>query len=473
MDSIGEPGGDAVSAYRDHLKRVLQGDKGAYGKVMAQFRDMALSLAVARTGDRFLAEDAVQEAFLGAFIKLPLLRDLDAFPGWFKTILLRHCDRIRLCHRRALPSAWDGDIPSMPGESPDPSQVYARNEDAVLIRRILGALPGVAREACIQHYVHGRSCAEIAAADNVPRGTVKRRLHDARRRILAELAWQRGDSVRLGCLPISDHLLGFVAHHRHDRASCDLALTRFLSWDGLVRALEDGQLDAAFVMAPLAMSLRNRGVPLRYVLDGHHDGSAVTLSTRDSRPCIATGATMALPHCISTHGLLLHSLLGGAPGSPGEARDPATRFISPSYIIGSLARREIDGFLCSEPWNTKSVVQGQGRIVARSRDLAPGHICCVLVVVQKFMDERPELLERLLSELTAAGEFIESHPDEAARIQARYTGVDRDVAEHVLRRGYITFSDLAPDRGRAEQVMALALDAGVLERACDLDAFMG
>ncbi len=456
-----------MSAYRPHIERVLAGNKNAFAEIVAMFKDMALAVANARLGDSALAEDAVQEAFLAAFIKLPLLRDPDAFPGWFRTILLRHCDRIRARHERAMPSTEVNDAVRA-GDDADPCRLYTRHLDRLLVRRILETLPGVAREACIQRYVHGRPYDDIAKLLNVSAGTVKRRLHDAKQRILAEFGARRGRSVRLGYLPISDHLSAMVAHQMHDRSDYDLHLTRFLSWSSLVRALRGEMLDAAFVMAPLAMALRNQGLPILYVLDGHHDGSAVTVRQGGEGPDIGEGATMALPHCISTHRLLLQAILGGAGSQP----DPATRYISPSYVISSLSKREIDGFFCSEPWHTKSEVQGEGRVLARSGEVAPGHICCVLVVREGFARSRPGLTHRLVSALAAAGEYIRNHPAESADIQARYTGVDRDVAEHVLRQGYVTFTDLFPDLERARQVMDLALQAGVLTLPCDLESFM-
>ena len=456
-----------VSAYRPHIERVLAGNKNAFAEIVAMFNDMAHSVANARLGDAALAEDAVQEAFLAAFIKLPLLRDPDAFPGWFRTILIRHCDRIRARHERAVPSR-DEDAAVQAWDDADPCRLYTRQLDRLVVRRILETLPGVAREACIQRYVHGRPYDDIARLLNVPEGTVKRRLHDAKQRIMAEFGVRRGRSVRLGYLPISDHLLAMVAHQMHDRADYDLHLTRFLSWASLVRALRGELLDAAFVMVPLAMALRNQGLPILYVLDGHHDGSAVTVRQGGERPDIGEGSTMALPHCISTHRLLLQAILGG----PGAQPDPATRYISPSYVISSLSKHEIDGFLCSEPWHTKSEAQGEGRVLARSGEVVPGHICCVLVVREGFARSRPDLTRRFVSALAAAGEYIRGHPAESADIQARYTGVDREVAEHVLRKGYITFTDLAPDRGRAVQVMDLALKAGILTLPCDLNSFM-
>ncbi|MBU1000970.1 MAG: sigma-70 family RNA polymerase sigma factor [Proteobacteria bacterium] len=461
-----------MDSYRDHIQKVLAGNKNTFGEIMLMFKDMAMALATAQLHDRSLAEDAVQEAFLAAFIKLPMLQDHDAFPGWFRTILLRHCKRIRTRQEGLLPfSVEAADIPA--GDGTDPFHLYTCHLDQLMIRRILAALPGVAREACILRFVHGHSYKDITNQLQLPKGTIKRRIHDARNRIIAEFGARNGRSVRLGYLPISDHLLGMVTHHRHDKATYDLHLSKFLSWGRLVKALTGGLLEAAFIMAPLAMCLHNQGLPIRYVLDGHHDGSAVTVRKGVATRHIGMGSTMALPHSISTHSLLLRALLGGdSPSDKQGTSDLTTRFISPSYVIGSLARHEIDGFFCSEPWNTTSVAQGEGRILARSGDLSPGHVCCVVVITEHFMRNQPDLLRQFLADLEDARAYIRLNSAGAADIQARYTGVDRDIAEHILNKGYITFSDLTPDRGRAEQVMGLALAAGALKRPCNLDAFM-
>jgi hypothetical protein len=61
---------------------------------------------------------------------------------------------------------------------------------------------------------------------------------------------------------------------------------------------------------------------------------------------------------------------------------------------------------------------------------------------------------------------------ESAAIQSRYTGVDRDAAAFVLTRGFVTFHDLDPDRGRVIQVMNMAQSAGMLDRPCDLRALL-
>jgi len=55
---------------------------------------MAFACAYALVGDAYLAEDIAQEAFITAWQKLSQLREIEAFPGWFKRIVLTHCNRL-------------------------------------------------------------------------------------------------------------------------------------------------------------------------------------------------------------------------------------------------------------------------------------------------------------------------------------------------------------------------------------------
>ncbi len=69
------------------------GDTGAFAEVVRRFEGMAQRLGMAMLGERSRAEDAAQEAFLDAYISLGSLREPAAFPGWFRRIVLKHCDR--------------------------------------------------------------------------------------------------------------------------------------------------------------------------------------------------------------------------------------------------------------------------------------------------------------------------------------------------------------------------------------------
>ena len=77
------------------LARCAEGDQSAVAVLVRRFRSYAMDLAVHMLDDRHLAEDAVQEAFLTALMRLEDLRTPAAFPGWLRQIVRTRATRIR------------------------------------------------------------------------------------------------------------------------------------------------------------------------------------------------------------------------------------------------------------------------------------------------------------------------------------------------------------------------------------------
>ena len=114
-------------------------------------------------------EDAVQEALLKAWAKLPDLREARYFETWLTRILINQC-RTFYRRRPKAESALTEDIPGP--EPPDPALWEA-----------LQALPTKTRAAVELHYIEGYGVRECAKLLGVPEGTVKWRLHQGRNRL--------------------------------------------------------------------------------------------------------------------------------------------------------------------------------------------------------------------------------------------------------------------------------------------------
>lgn len=89
-------------------------DQEAFSGLVLRFQDMAHATAYAILGDHSLAEDAAQEAFVTAWLKLRNLREPDAFPGWFRQIVIRECSRTLRRTESAVPLDQAGLIPGDP-----------------------------------------------------------------------------------------------------------------------------------------------------------------------------------------------------------------------------------------------------------------------------------------------------------------------------------------------------------------------
>src|SRR5437870_13809228 len=76
------------------IHNASKGDADAYEVIVRRFQDMAVGYGYSILRDFQLAEDAAQEAFLEAYRNLDKLREPAAFPGWFRRIVFKQCDRI-------------------------------------------------------------------------------------------------------------------------------------------------------------------------------------------------------------------------------------------------------------------------------------------------------------------------------------------------------------------------------------------
>lgn len=446
------------------VQQALAGERTAWERIVERLYPWALSLAKRRLPRGVPPEDAVQEAFLTAYAKLPDLREHAALPAWIASIICSHCKR--LTHDRPPEQSFDqlaeaGLLPLALGPGPEDALVAMQLFDA--FDAALEILPSALREVCRLHYRRGLSVPEVAAACALPEGTVKKRLFTARPRLQELLARFRSPGLfRVGYMPISDHLLAMCAERLNQGRGLPLLSRRYLSWSALAAALERGRLDAAFVMAPLALGLRHVGIPLCYILDGHHDGSALCVSTSPVRH-----RCLALPGERSTHAVLLPRIAQELP----QLDCLPTTVVNPSALPNSLRHNEIGGFLCAEPWSAKCASLGLGERLMRSADILPGHLCCILAVRQEFAARRGDELTAYVRLLLRARDRVRRDLGFAAATQALYTGIEPGLARRVLEEGAVSFDDLCPDQGRMDAFARMARDAGVLPPECSAEGF--
>ena len=170
---------------RQLVVHAQSGDVAAFERLVRRFQDMAVGCAYARLRDFGLAEDAAQEAFIETYRKLADLRKPEAFPGWFRTTVLKFCDRITRRKRVPVVSLEDGMAVASSGPRPDETLARAEIHEAVL--EAVRALPGPQRMATSLFYINGYSQDEIAQFLEVPLTTVQKRLHDSRLKMKARM----------------------------------------------------------------------------------------------------------------------------------------------------------------------------------------------------------------------------------------------------------------------------------------------
>lgn len=174
--------------------RARDGDADAFGAVVRRFQDMAVGYSYSLIGNLHLAEDAAQEAFLEAYLCLPGLREPAAFPGWFRRIVFKQCDRLTRGKRGVFHPLQTVQEQSSPLQ--DQVAAMEAREMKDQIWAAIDALPEHEREAVMLFYIGGNSQQEMSEFLDVPITTIKKRLFSARRRLREMLIDVVADTLR-------------------------------------------------------------------------------------------------------------------------------------------------------------------------------------------------------------------------------------------------------------------------------------
>ncbi|MFT4200024.1 RNA polymerase sigma factor SigE [Gordonia sp. (in: high G+C Gram-positive bacteria)] len=159
----------------------------SWDELVAEHADRVYRLAYRLSGNQHDAEDLTQETFIRVFRSLSSYQP-GTFEGWLHRIttnlfldMVRRRSKIRM---EALPEDYD----RVPGDTPDPQQIFAdANLDPVL-QAALDQLPPEFRAAVVLCDIEGLSYEEIAATLDVKMGTVRSRIHRGRQSIRDYLA---------------------------------------------------------------------------------------------------------------------------------------------------------------------------------------------------------------------------------------------------------------------------------------------
>jgi RNA polymerase sigma-70 factor (ECF subfamily) len=190
-DSPSQPpqGVARIAGEADLVARTLSGERAAFGVLVERYAPQARRVARAVLGDPDEADDAAQDGFLSALVKLGQYDARRPFGPWLMRIVANAAtDRRR---RRQVRRVEQLD-PGLVGGGPRPDTEAVRSELGERLRAALAELPPRRRTAVVLFDVEGYSHAEIAEMLGIPEGTVRSEVFHARRRLRALLADWKG-----------------------------------------------------------------------------------------------------------------------------------------------------------------------------------------------------------------------------------------------------------------------------------------
>ncbi len=164
------------------VQRAMAGDRDAFGSLAASHVDRCYGLAYRILRDPHRAQDATQQAMLGAWRDLRTLRDPERFDAWLHRLVVNACYAEARGERR-----WVARVRVISSDPPIDPDVARSVVDRDELEGAFRKLSPEQRAVVVLHHHLGYPLTEIAATLGIPEGTARSRLHYAVRQLRTAL----------------------------------------------------------------------------------------------------------------------------------------------------------------------------------------------------------------------------------------------------------------------------------------------
>ena len=320
-------------------------------------------------------------------------------------------------------------------------------------------------------------------------------------------------------IPLADHYAALVAYERYrdEMKHADFQIEKMKNWDLLRAYFQSGEVDMAFVMSPLAMSMYQEKPHFKWIGLMHRDGNALAINDliyerlelasqrKDRKPnkqvAEAIGKIhqengksilIGMPHLLSTHTVVLYRYLKEHGLKLTLVEDPSAEVRavavppskSPSFIKSKSNRAEAAAFEQSLPWADVVETGGYGHVAWYSKDVMPweyGHVECIALATDKSINKKQEAIKEIMFFIHRAGADIENArklggeplEDIVDIIRKHIPDHNREaiIASLDPHLRVINYQNLNIDKEGLQQIMDFAVEGGILKKPIDIDVF--
>lgn len=161
------------------VNQLKQGSTEAFDQLYSKYSRLALRTAYLITGNVTDSEDIVQEAFVKCFLYSHSIREESSFKSWLLRILARTAWNYSKKQKSEIPDEHIQEMAERGTESV--LDIIVQEEKSVQLMQAVERLSKKQRTVVVLYYFNGLTTREIASIQGCMEGTVKSRLHTARR----------------------------------------------------------------------------------------------------------------------------------------------------------------------------------------------------------------------------------------------------------------------------------------------------
>jgi len=272
--------------------------------------------------------------------------------------------------------------------------------------------------------------------------------------------------LRMGYMPVITNLAAPILDHVSRQGDgIYFQAVKFTSFAEMAEALRNNSIQAAFIIAPLAVVLHQQKEGVKVVLIGNRNESTL-VARKDlhaGRLEDLVGSTIAVPMRYSGHNLWLRKEIE----KRGLERDIRVVEMNPPDMASALTSGALDAYFVGEPFAAQTVLSNDADVVAYVESEWPGFICNLVLVRSSFIDDHPESVRQLVEGAARSGLWAKRHPEEAARIASRYWNQTETLVYQALVKpeGRIVYDRYIPKTEELQYMANLMGRYGLIEKA--------
>jgi NitT/TauT family transport system substrate-binding protein len=284
-------------------------------------------------------------------------------------------------------------------------------------------------------------------------------------------------ALQVGGLPVTCNLtlpVACVARATENGAAGSAAplqyeYAKYNGWPEVKESLMTGNIQAAYMLAPLVMDLADKKIPVKIVSLGHRSGAVIMVRTDSPYQTFRqlAGKRIAIPSRFAVDFLFLRKMLARENMSP---KDIQIVEMPPPDMPAALYAKAVDAYCTGEPFGAAAQRAGYARTLRMTRDEWRNYICCVLTVREELIRENRPLVQDLVNHVQGAGLWLDQKQDnrtKAINIAAgrKFFNQDPNILRFVMENptDRVTYGDLRMIRAEFEELMQLSVEAGTLK----------
>jgi NitT/TauT family transport system substrate-binding protein len=233
-------------------------------------------------------------------------------------------------------------------------------------------------------------------------------------------------TLRLGYFPNITHATAIVGVEQGIFAQAlgpnvKLETSTFNAGPAAVEALFSNALDASYMGPNPALNayVQSKGEAVRVIAGATSGGAYLVVRPDVNSAADLRGKKVASPQLGNTQDVALRNWLStqGFKTDPQGGGDVSVVPQDNADTLNAFKSGQIAGAWVPEPWATRLVREGGGKVLVDERSLWPGgqYVTTLLVVRTDYLKQHPDVVERLLQGQIAANRFVNSQPDAAQK----------------------------------------------------------